>query len=71
MENGIFSFDQPVLTNRREKQNFSKTQLDELPLTMVYAPMQPFSTKYEPEKSLMNGTLFEDLDKPFEGRILR
>lgn len=71
MENEIFSFDQPVLKNRREKYDFSKTALDELPLTMVYAPMQPFGTKYEPEKSLMNGTLFEDLDKPFEGRVLR
>ena len=37
-------------------------------LAMAYAPMQPQGETYEPEKGLMAGTIFPDLDKPFYGR---
>ena len=47
---------------------FSKTPLDELPLTMAYVPMQKYGATYEAENALKNGTLFPELDKPFLGK---
>ena len=35
-------------------------------LAMVYSPSQQFRMLYSPEKALMRGTLFEELDKPLE-----
>ena len=35
-------------------------------LAMVYAPMQCFRMLYDHPTALMRGTLFEELDKPFE-----
>lgn len=35
-------------------------------LAMVYSPMQCWRMLYSPEKSLMHGTMFEELDKPLE-----
>lgn len=55
----------------KEKMNFSNTKLRDLPLTMVYAPMQPFSDLYEDENALMRGTLYSDLDKPFKAYKMR
>ena len=37
-----------------------------LQLAMVYAPHQCFRMMYSPEKALVRGTLFEELDKPLE-----
>ncbi len=37
-------------------------------LAMAYVPMQLHGQTYEPEKGLMAGTIFPDLDKPFLGR---
>ncbi len=34
-------------------------------LAMVYAPKQEFRMIYDPEVALINGTIFEELDKPF------
>ena len=34
-------------------------------LAMVYAPVQEFRMIYDPEIALVNGTIFEELDKPF------
>lgn len=34
-------------------------------LAMAYVPMQEFSSLYDPQQALDNGTLFADLDKPF------
>lgn len=36
-------------------------------LAMAYVPFQKFENLYPPEKALDSGTLFSDLDKPFEG----
>ena len=47
---------------------FAKVPLDELPLTMAYVPMQKFGNVYESDNALAKGTLFPDLDKPFEGK---
>ena len=35
-------------------------------LAMVYSPYQCWRMLYSPEKALMRGTLFEELDKPLE-----
>ena len=34
-------------------------------LAMVYAPLQEYRMIYDPEIALTNGTIFEELDKPF------
>ncbi len=44
---------------------FSKTPLDELPLTISYTPMQDYKEVYSDDLALKNGTLYPDLDKPF------
>lgn len=48
---------------------FSKTPLDELPLTMTYTPMQKFRELYNEAEALDRGTLFQELDKPFCGKF--
>ena len=40
-------------------------------LAMAYVPSQPFSNLYSPEKGLRRGTVFADLDKPYEGGCRR
>jgi hypothetical protein len=37
-------------------------------LAMAYVPWQQFTSTYEPQKALMVGTIFPELDKPFVGR---
>ena len=37
-------------------------------VAMAYVPLQNFGTLYDPEKALIAGTLFPELDKPFVGR---
>ena len=37
------------------------------PLAMVYSPLQEFHELYEPDMALERGTLFSELDLPFEG----
>ena len=37
------------------------------PLAMVYSPLQEFHELYTPEKALERGTVFTELDLPFEG----
>ena len=35
-------------------------------LAMVYSPYQCFRMLYSPDKALLRGTMFEELDKPLE-----
>jgi hypothetical protein len=35
---------------------------------MAYVPWQTFTKAYEPQKALMTGTIFPELDKPFSGK---
>ena len=35
-------------------------------LAMVYSPMQCWRRLYTPDEALMKGTLFEELNKPYE-----
>lgn len=39
-----------------------------MPIAMAYVPWQHFHKSYEPQKALMAGTIFPELDKPFTGR---
>ena len=41
--------------------------LSSYPLAMVYAPLQQFRELYEPDVALERGTMFRELDLPFEG----
>ena len=41
------------------------------PLAMVYSPMQEFDKLYELDKGFNAGTIFSELDLPFEGRSLK
>ena len=40
-------------------------------LGMAYVLMQPFANLYSAEEGLSRGTLFADLDKPYEGGCCR
>ena len=53
------------------KENLSTTELDKLPLTMSYTPMQEFDDRYSDEEARKRGTLYSSLDKPFYGRFLK
>lgn len=35
---------------------------------MAYVPWQTFGQTYDPQKALMAGTIFPELDKPFSGK---
>ena len=37
-------------------------------LAIVYAPVQAFVKIYDPQKALVRGTLFAELDRPFTGK---
>lgn len=41
--------------------------LSSYPLASVYSPLQEFRQLYDEEKALERGTLFAELDLPFEG----
>lgn len=41
--------------------------LEGMPLAMAYVPWQNWRKIYEPEKAFCRGTIFEELDKPFQG----
>ena len=41
-------------------------RLMNFPLGMVYAPIQEWRNAYDVEKALTRGTLFQELDKPWE-----
>lgn len=49
---------------------FDAMYLGSLPIAMAYTPMQQWKTTYSPEKGLARGTIFPELDLPFEGRTL-
>ena len=42
--------------------------LKNYPLAMMYVPLQSFEKLYDVEKALEFGTVFEDLNLPFEGK---
>ena len=46
-------------------------ECDGMVLAMAYVPLQPFRNLYTAEKGLGRGTIFADLDKPYEGGCCR
>lgn len=49
---------------------FDAMYLGSLPIAMAYTPMQQWKTTYSLEKGLAQGTIFPELDLPFEGRTI-
>ena len=49
---------------------FDAMYLGSLPIAMAYTPMQQWKTTYSAEKGLSHGTIFPELDLPFEGRTV-
>lgn len=45
--------------------------LTDFPLAMVYSPIQEWRNVYDEKKGFSRGTIFAELDKPFEGRHCR
>lgn len=45
--------------------------LEKFAVAMGYVPWQYLTTLYEPDKALKVGTIFPELNKPFEGRRMR
>lgn len=41
---------------------------DDMTVAIAYVPWQYLNKTYDPEKALMVGTIFPELDKPFTGR---
>lgn len=50
-----------------ESSGFDSRYLGSLPLAMAYVPMQQWKTVYSPQNGLSRGTIFPELDLPFEG----
>ena len=46
---------------------FDARPLGTLPIAMAYVPMQQWKDTYPPSEALTRGTLFPELDLPFEG----
>lgn len=49
---------------------FNARYLGSLPLAMAYTPMQQWKSAYSPQEGLSRGTIFPELDLPFEGRTI-
>lgn len=45
--------------------------LEQFSVAMGYVPWQFLHTLYEPDKALQVGTIFPELNKPFEGRRIK
>ncbi|WP_330416318.1 spore coat associated protein CotJA [Roseburia sp. AM16-25] len=45
--------------------------LENFAVAMGYVPWQYLSNLYEPDKALKVGTIFPELNKPFDGRRIR
>lgn len=59
-------------TNYRQSQNSSSTvsrnTLEDKPLAMAYVPWQTWTDIYEAEKGFHCGTIFQELNLPFNGK---
>ncbi len=47
---------------------YSLDSMDGMELAMAYVPWQKYTSIYEPDKALREGTIFPELNKPFLGR---
>ena len=53
-----------------DARTFDTRYLGSLPLAMTYAPMQQWKSTYSDAVSLARGTIFPELDLPFEGKTI-
>ena len=56
----------PPVNNNGVCQESEEATLFDMPLAYAYVPIQRWRMLYEPERALVRGTLFEELDKPME-----
>ena len=56
--------------HRPQGSGFDARLLGSLPIAMAYVPMQQWKTTYSQAEALHRGTVFPELDLPFEGRML-
>ena len=66
--NAVMSSDCGCGSRASSANGFGNALLCDAPVGMAYVPMQKFGTTYEPQKALMAGTIFPELDKPFTGK---
>ena len=66
-DDGDFAEEAAVRLRVPERPNCDLSSVDGLPLGMTYAPMQVFRKLYDPQQALCRGTLFCELDLPFQG----
>ncbi|MGN1414072.1 MAG: spore coat associated protein CotJA [Anaerovoracaceae bacterium] len=57
----------PSMPPGSESTGFDARLLGSLPIAMAYTPMQQWKTTYPQDTALMRGTVFPELDLPFEG----
>ena len=60
-----------VMRERASMPNTADDCLASLPLAMAYVPSQRFENLYEACDGWHRGTIFADLDKPYEGGCCR
>lgn len=53
----------------QQNSGFDARLLGSLPLAMTYTPMQQWKTTYSSAEALKRGTVFPELELPFEGRM--
>ncbi len=58
----------PIVFGTTENQTLENQTLGSLPIAMTYTPMQQWKTTYSAEEALRIGTVFPELNLPFEGR---
>lgn len=51
--------------------NIPYKHADNFVIGMAYVPWQTWNNVYDPHKGLCRGTIFQELDKPFEGGCCR
>lgn len=58
----------PVAATPCCKEQTASDALNALPLAMAYIPWQQWRSLYEAEKGFCRGTIFAELDMPFQGK---
>ena len=49
-------------------ERYDMSSCQDFALAMAYVPWQKWQNIYEPCRALKNGTIFEELNKPFSGK---
>lgn len=62
----------PYNTSRQTAERISeriirRDALENMPLAMAYVPWQKWQNIYDAEKGFCNGTIFQELNLPFQG----